>query len=61
MAPYFKLSFENIFFSYIFNSVANIDLYGRVAQATLVDSYSPPLECSPESPISSESNATTYP
>ncbi|XP_041987220.1 neuralized-like protein 4 [Aricia agestis] len=38
-----------------------IDLYGRVAQATIVDIYLPPPVYSPESPVSSESNATIYP
>ncbi|XP_047543867.1 neuralized-like protein 4 isoform X1 [Vanessa atalanta] len=38
-----------------------VDLYGRVAQATIVDSYSPPPAYSPESPLSTESNATIYP
>ncbi|OWR53166.1 hypothetical protein KGM_201376 [Danaus plexippus plexippus] len=38
-----------------------IDLYGRVAQATIVDCYSPPTTYSPDSPISTESNATIYP
>ncbi|KAL4717652.1 hypothetical protein ACJJTC_000801 [Scirpophaga incertulas] len=37
-----------------------IDLYGRVAQATIVDYYMPP-PFSPESPLSPESNATVYP
>ncbi|XP_028174207.1 neuralized-like protein 4 isoform X1 [Ostrinia furnacalis] len=37
-----------------------IDLYGRVAQATIVECYMPP-PFSPESPISTESNATVYP
>ncbi|GBP94839.1 Neuralized-like protein 4 [Eumeta japonica] len=36
------------------------DLYGRVAQASIVDNYLPP-SYSPESPLSSESNATIYP
>ncbi|XP_049885757.1 neuralized-like protein 4 [Pectinophora gossypiella] len=38
-----------------------IDLYGRVAQATIVDTYMPPPVYSPESPLSTESNATIYP
>ncbi|XP_053624877.1 neuralized-like protein 4 isoform X2 [Plodia interpunctella] len=38
-----------------------IDLYGRVAQATIVDCYMPPPVYSPESPLSTESNATIYP
>lgn len=38
-----------------------IDLYGRVAQATIVDVYVPPPVYSPESPLSTESNATIYP
>ncbi|XP_034839202.1 neuralized-like protein 4 isoform X1 [Maniola hyperantus] len=38
-----------------------IDLYGRVAQATIVDCYSPPPAYSPDSPFSTESNATIYP
>ncbi|XP_047524615.1 neuralized-like protein 4 isoform X2 [Pieris napi] len=38
-----------------------IDLYGRVAQATIVDTYSPPTTFSPESPNSFESNTTVYP
>ncbi|XP_059055194.1 neuralized-like protein 4 isoform X2 [Achroia grisella] len=38
-----------------------IDLYGRVAQATIVTSYLPPPALSPESPLSTESNATIYP
>ncbi|CAH0402005.1 unnamed protein product [Chilo suppressalis] len=37
-----------------------VDLYGRVAQATIVDCYMPP-PFSPESPLSTESNATIYP
>lgn len=37
-----------------------LDLYGRVAQATIVDCYMPP-PFSPESPLSTESNATIYP
>ncbi|CAG9781935.1 unnamed protein product [Diatraea saccharalis] len=37
-----------------------VDLYGRVAQATIVDCYMPP-PFSPESPLSTESNATVYP
>ncbi|XP_060809528.1 neuralized-like protein 4 isoform X2 [Amyelois transitella] len=40
-----------------------IDLYGRVAQATIVDTYTPPppVVYSPESSLSTESNATIYP
>ncbi|KAM3968620.1 neuralized E3 ubiquitin protein ligase 4 [Aphomia sociella] len=38
-----------------------IDLYGRVAQATIVSSYLPPPVFSPDSPLSTESNATIYP
>ncbi|XP_072930436.1 neuralized-like protein 4 isoform X2 [Epargyreus clarus] len=40
-----------------------VDLYGRVAQATIVDAYRPPavVPFSPESPASTESNATVYP
>ncbi|XP_026761342.2 neuralized-like protein 4 [Galleria mellonella] len=38
-----------------------IDLYGRVAQATIVNTYLPPPMLSPESPLSTESNATIYP
>ncbi|KAH9628013.1 hypothetical protein HF086_017988 [Spodoptera exigua] len=36
-------------------------LYGRAAQATIVDEYTPPPIYSPESPLSSESNATIFP
>ncbi|CAK1588784.1 unnamed protein product [Parnassius mnemosyne] len=38
-----------------------IDLYGRVAQATIVDTYAPPPVYSPESPLSTESIATSFP
>ncbi|XP_063632805.1 neuralized-like protein 4 isoform X1 [Cydia splendana] len=38
-----------------------VDLYGRVAQATIVEAYTPPAPYSPESPLSTESNATIYP
>ncbi|KAG6443228.1 hypothetical protein O3G_MSEX002723 [Manduca sexta] len=38
-----------------------IDLYGRVAQATIVDNYLPPPMYSPDSPVSIESNTTVYP
>ncbi|XP_050560438.1 neuralized-like protein 4 isoform X2 [Spodoptera frugiperda] len=38
-----------------------VDLYGRAAQATIVDEYTPPPIYSPESPLSSESNATIFP
>ncbi|XP_052746681.1 neuralized-like protein 4 isoform X2 [Bicyclus anynana] len=38
-----------------------IDLYGRVAQATIVNAYFPPPAYSPESPLSTESNTTIYP
>ncbi|CAB3250158.1 unnamed protein product [Arctia plantaginis] len=38
-----------------------VDLYGRAAQATIVDNYSPPPLYSPESPLSTESNATIFP
>ncbi|XP_068632829.1 neuralized-like protein 4 [Battus philenor] len=38
-----------------------IDLYGRVAQATIVDNYPVPQMYSPESPVSTESNITSYP
>ncbi|XP_047040446.1 neuralized-like protein 4 [Helicoverpa zea] len=38
-----------------------IDLYGRAAQATIVDEYTPPPIYSPESPLSTESNATIFP
>ncbi|XP_028032993.1 neuralized-like protein 4 isoform X1 [Bombyx mandarina] len=38
-----------------------IDLYGRVAQATIVDIYLPPPVHSPDSPVSTESNATVNP
>ncbi|XP_073953644.1 neuralized E3 ubiquitin protein ligase 4 isoform X1 [Choristoneura fumiferana] len=38
-----------------------VDLYGRVAQATIVEAYIPPAVYSPESPVSTESNATIYP
>ncbi|CAK1555013.1 unnamed protein product [Leptosia nina] len=38
-----------------------LDLYGRVAQATIVDTYVPSTAFSPESPNSIDSTATVYP